>query len=328
MALPSLVKTWQFDVNHRGGVDSVNLEDHQRHAFAIKEAMTNFALKPMLVSRSSNASVADGTDNWSTYTDVVWSTGNHSWIVLKSQGTVPYEICMAFDDATPQDSSYIGFSMSGGFNAGAGGTDGSISARPTALDEMAVHVANWDWAGNQTTFNSQIHGLMSTDGNTMMMIAFINNVPQAVWRFDLLQDPTTGYVNGMHVWMKFSSTIGSVMTFTQSSSTGNKWSWDDGGGAQFLTAHLSFEAIGSTEVGAPVDFTQPNTWSGKWPFYPIGVWTEGAKRGKAGMITDMWWGSASAGEGSMYPDTGTPNQFAQVGKLIIPWDSTNPLLTS
>ncbi|KKL59995.1 hypothetical protein LCGC14_2209770 [marine sediment metagenome] len=130
----------------------------------------------------------------------------------------------------------------------------------------------------------------------------------------------------MHIWLEHSPSTSSILTFTEATGSGNKWSWDDGGGAQLLTAHLSFEAIGSTEVGAPVDFTQPSTWSGKWPFYPIGVWTEGAKRGKAGMITDMWWGSARAGEGSMYPGTGTLNQFAHVGTLIIPWDSTNPLL--
>jgi len=331
MALPTLVKTWEFDVNNRGGVGLSIASDIKKHAFAIKEALisASFTL-PMVVTRSSNASVADGTDNWATYADVVVSSGNHSWIVLKSQGTVPYEICIAFDDNTSYQSSFFGFSMTGGFNAGAGGTDGTISARPTATDEVAVHTTNWNWAGGQfAAFSSMIHVLMSTDANTMMMIVYINGAAVSVIRADIIQNPTTGYAigggAGMHFWLRFTNDATNVLAFSQAAGSGNKWSLDDVVGLDG-NVFFSYEAIDVTEIACIATFHQPNAWTGKWPFYPVGVWTTGAKRGRVGTLSDIWWSSGANAQGDMYPAVGSLYQFANVGNMIIPWDGVGPLL--
>ncbi|KKL59994.1 hypothetical protein LCGC14_2209760 [marine sediment metagenome] len=184
MALPTLVKTWQFDVNNQGGISAGAPADYQRTAFAIKEALTNFGTLPMVVSRSSNSVTADATDNWATFSDVIVAPigSNHSWIVLKSQGTIPYEICMDFSDASSHnyDVGFIGVSMTGGFNAGAGGSDGSLTARPIATDEIEFHGTDTRWLAGLTgaPLQSRVHALMSTDGNTMMMIVHVNNLPR------------------------------------------------------------------------------------------------------------------------------------------------------
>lgn len=332
MALPTLVKDWQFDVNNRGGISTSSTQDFAKTMFAIKEALTNFGLNPMTVSRSSNASVATAGDNWATYDDVNWDLGNHSWIVLKAPAgcPVPYEICIAMDDSAWWQTSYIGFSMTGGFNAGAGGTDGTISARPTALDQVQVHAINWGWAGGQSAaHSSMVHGLMSEDGHTMMLIVYINRIPVIVIRHDIIQNPVTGYGigagAGMHFWLRFgNSTTTNILSFAESAGSAWKYSLDDVVGLNG-SVYFSYESISNTEIACGQFFHGPDAWTGKWPFYPIGVWTAGTKLGRVGTITDMWYSSAAAGQGDVYPDVGSLYQFATVGNLIIPWNGS-PLL--
>ncbi len=335
MALPTLVKTWQFDSNNQVGVNAGNPEDTQRTAFAIKEALTNFGTLPMVVSRSSDGSSTAGAgDKWSTFSDVIVAPigSNHSWIVLKSQGTIPYEICMDFSDASSHnyELGFLGLSLTGGFNAGAGGTDGSLTTRPTAADEIQLYGANTRWLAGLSTSSShlsKVHALMSDDGDTMMMIVYINDVPTIVWRFDLLQDPIAGFVNGMHVWVKIQINSTNTLSFSAAMQTDiNKWTYD--GLSTTRTAYFSYEAFDTTEQATARGFTVANEWDGEWPMYPLGVWTTGTKRGRVGTVSDMWLGSTGTNEADHYPDTGTLHQFAQVGDLIIPWDSTNPLLTS
>lgn len=329
MALPTLVKTgatgWQFDVNNRGGEGTSSTQDFAKTMFAIKETMTNFPTLPMVVSRSSNASTASAGDNWTTYDDVNWSSGAHSWIVLKSQGPIPYEICIACDDSAWFQTSWIGFSITGGFNLAAGGTDGTTSARPTALDEVEVHGTNHNWAGGQTAaHSSMVHGLNTKDGDTLMLIVHINGSAVIVWRFDIIQNPVTGYTTGMHMYLRFGTSGSNLLSLSNQAGSGNSWSMDDTVGLNG-TVYLSYEAINDTESAALSSFTQPNAWDGNWPFYPVGVWTGGAKRGRVGTLTDIWWGSSGAYEGDSYPNTGTLYQFVVVGNMVIPWDQTNPL---
>ncbi len=332
MALPTLVKTWQFDVNNQGGISAGAPADYQRTAFAIKEALTNFGTLPMVVSRSSDGSSTAGAgDKWSTFSDIITAPigSNHSWIVLKSQGTIPYEICMDFSDASSNnyDVGFIGVSMTGGFNAGAGGEDGSLTARPVATDEIQFYGTDTRWLAGLTgaALQSRVHGLMSTDGNTMMLIVHVNNLPTVVWRFDLLQDPITGFTSGMHIWLEHQISATSGMSFAKAMTTTNKWTYDN---ATLNIANISYEAIKTEEVACAINFTVANEWDSEWPMYPLGVWTVGEERGRVGTVTDMWLGSTGTNEADHYPAVPTLFQFAQVGDLIIPWDSTNQILTS
>lgn len=346
MALPTLVKTYEHDINNQGGISSDNYQDIRRTMFQMKDALTGggsggISTKPMLVSRSCD-SVSHGiTDYWLAYTNIVVANINHSWIVLRSQGTIPYEICIDMQDASPHlyQLNYIGVSMGGLFSADQGNpvsspnrptpgpSLGSLSERPSAPDERQVLGSDISWAAGRTvSFLSRIHVIMSTDGDMMMMIVHIDNVPTIVWRYDLLQDPTTGYINGMHVWMRMQVSLASALSFSEVTTSSQKWSYD--GLADIRGAYISYEAYNSTETAAAVGFTIANEWDNDWPFYPLGVWTVGTKRGRVGTITDMWLGSVGTNEADHYPDVPTLYQFAQVGDLIIPWDSANQILTS
>jgi len=335
MALPTLVKTWEHDINNQGGVSSgVSGEDCARTMFQMKDALTGggsaeIATKPMLVSRSCDSVSFGTTDYWLAYTNIVVANVNHSWIVLKSQGTIPYEICIDMQDNSPHkyQLNYIGVSMTGSFNAGAGGSDGSLSTRPTAPDELQILGTDQTWcAGLNVGFLSRVHAMMSTDGDTMMLIVHINNVPTIVWRFDLVQDPITGYVNGMHVWMRMQISLANALSFAELTTVSYKWSYD--ALADIRSTYISYEAYDSTEVACSVGFVVANEWDNDWPFYPLGVWTVGDKRGRVGTISDLWLGSTGTNEADHYPDVPTLYQFAQVGDCIIPWDSTNQILTS
>ena len=83
MALPTLLKTWQFNVNNII-VSQDEDTSYPEALFTIKEALTGFASNPWTVVASSDGSTADETDRWIDQGDVNWGTGAHSWIVLQN----------------------------------------------------------------------------------------------------------------------------------------------------------------------------------------------------------------------------------------------------
>src|SRR5512137_2583886 len=96
-------KTWQYDVNHTvvgASMAAISAEV----LLGIKQAMCGFASNPWTVVASSNAVVANGSDNWNTVADIVWalSPGAHSWIVLEqaAMNGGAFQVLLTCDNGT------------------------------------------------------------------------------------------------------------------------------------------------------------------------------------------------------------------------------------
>jgi hypothetical protein len=151
MASPSLSKNWirRGTTNNIKGTDA--LSNGQKVIFEISSALSDSG---WTCSGSSNSSTSgmDGSNRWSTYTNLVWGTGAHSWIVRRQTAiTSKFEICFDLVSSTTCSTITIVISPNNGFGTANGGTDGSTSARPTATDEIVV-VNNATWADNIGSF--------------------------------------------------------------------------------------------------------------------------------------------------------------------------------
>jgi len=333
MSLPTLVKTYEVSPNNVGGVTSASYYiDAQRTMFAIKQALTggdgNITTAPWLVSRSSDSVTADGSDNWGAYTNVVFNSAGiaHSWIVLKQPGTKGYEICIDCSNGTSANYFTMFWSPSGGFNAGAGGTDGTTTARPTASDEIAIFPflsATQRWLGSLGAFNSKVHCVSSTDGDITTVWVMIATHCAFFLRLEVV--PDGDWTDNVWIRFGYNGAGQNQFNFDKFASVVSgypwQWTWAQESGVTFRL-YPSFEAIGTTETALTyINSGIPDDKSGDYFMGPIGLWGDQSPyRGKRGNCTDIWWGQQNL-NGSQYPDAGTLYQFVQIGDVILPWDS-------
>lgn len=327
MALPTLTKTYEIDPNNAGGTSVSNLEDCQRTMFALKEALVGggsaeISTKPMTVSLSSDGATAGASDKWVDFLDLIWSAGAHSWIVLKSAGSIGFEICIDLEDANPYDVGGIFISPSGAF------AGGDASNRPTAGDEFTALPANSEWCGNATsTFTTKVHVMISTDGNVIMAFVFNLNKLVTMWRFDLVADPVTGWTDALHYWVQSTSpsTTHLLSHAAVSTSVGK---YIEEAGTAYNTV-FSYEAILAAEVSVGLAFVVPNDFDSAWPLSTVGIWSEDVgARGKLGTLTDIWWVHDFLNTGDQMPDVPTTKQFAVLKNMVVPWDSVNVIETA
>jgi hypothetical protein len=254
------------------------------------------------------------------YTNLVWSAGAHSWFVLRSGGSVPCEIL--FDCGNAASNRQGGFWMSpGGLFTG-----GTTSTPPTATDSVQYLGAGDQWHNaGLVAYTSKVHVIMSTDGDVMMAVMCIANLVHLVWRFDVVQDPVAGWADGLFVWAQHAQSAMHLLEFVSAASLGYK-SIRNGGVAG--TCYLSFEAVKTTPQAFVAYAIAVNDFDGSWPIGPIGIWCDTAgMKGRVGTMTDLWWGVAALSEGSQYPVV-TPYQFAQLGDMVLPWDSVTVIQTA
>lgn len=197
MALPKLKKLWTIDENIVGASSQSLLECHQRTLFQLKESLVNLP-SPWSVSASSDSSTASSTDNWSSFSNLVWSTTNFSWIVLKHPRW-PLEVLISLNNSS---SSLASFYLSyGGLFSG-----GSISSRPTAADEIVVG-ESIRWIGTDTSsFNSWIHTWQSKDGYGSNMILIATSEGQGkgmFWSFDEVDSSSFRWANKQFTLLAF-----------------------------------------------------------------------------------------------------------------------------
>ena len=322
MTLPSLSKTWQFDVNNTGGVNSSGTEDCQRTLFGIKESLKAFGSNPWTVWGSSNGATGfgnnDATDRWTDYTKLVWHTEgseNHSWIVLKQAGIgAGFQLCLNLGNYDRSKMNIV-MSPSAGFNS-----DGDLQNRPTAADEVVVSLTSDGWGPANSAFTLKWHLMQSTDGECTRLIICRSSAVYGVWILDKPRDPITPWTNPC---------IGGVYG-NGSGNTGKYAAWND------IATHMKARITGTMLLYLtsesvlngmwPEIITVPDDLDGSWPMLPIGLACSVApNRGRKGTVYDLWWGSTGVTNGTTYPDDGT-HQFAQFDHLIFPWDGSLPLI--
>jgi len=335
MTLPTLDKTWQFNVNNsRGNVpppSGSNTEDHKDIMFMIKQSLIGETFEGVSLGWTGTWSVessspGDGTfgagDNWANKDDVVWAnTGtNHSWIVFRQSATGT-EFCVDCD-YSDRTRITITWSPADRFGAAYGGTDGTATDRPTATDEIFL-INNSIWFGSQTgRVAAQVHTMISTDGECTRVCAQIQNTNVMFWLFDLAKNPVSGWANP------------AVAMAISEISAANCTEWTDLNegtakvngvhGAINMTMYMTTEGI----IGFPTlvaSYTVgPNDIDGTWPMFPVGLVSEtSGARGRHGELFDFWFGPEVQPSGATYPDNLT-RQFVHIPDLILPWNGSAP----
>lgn len=330
MALPTLSKTWQFDVNNVIA-SAAELTFYQNLAYELKEAMTGFASNPWTVIASCDSTTANnsGTDLWLAPANIVWNTGAHSWIVLENASGSQLCIAMDFTGTNNQDA-LIFFSPGGEFLVANGGTDGTTTARPTAPDEYDARTGPdlSAWWGNQTTTPAQnvFHMWHSTDGTLTYIVGYSGNIPHTFVALGSINNPVTGHVEPyLGTWLTNTGVI-NIITTTNLSDSQRLSSAQAGTEMTLFVTGMGHANQLSHEVAAA---SVAEELSGELFFTECGLFSGiTGMRGPKGSLHDIYWGQYQvASDGDTYPNNAATRQWVQMGHLVLPWlgDGTVPL---
>jgi hypothetical protein len=331
MPVPTLSKTYQFNVNN-AVPSQVEATFYQALVHGIKTAMIGFATLPWTVVSSSDSVTADASDNWTATTDLVWSTGNHSWIVLQ-QGAGGGQLCIDLDYViTSSERAYFIWSAGGNF------TGGTISARPTASDEISAHSSTGNYiAGNQSgTPNQNVYHVMhSTDGLVDRVIICSVGLAHTTWRFEALKNPRAAHTNNPTiVGINSTTSVVETVSGTTRTSTGTSilCTEKDGTGTRI---GLGTRLLGGNAISSLVEETSVSTvveeWDNEtWALEEHFIATTVGDRGPKGSAYDSWQGQYSINvTGDTMPSSTTVREFVAWGLWVWPWtgDSTIPQVT-
>jgi hypothetical protein len=192
MSLPTIEKTWKFNVNHSVGAGVSNKATNQQLLLDIKNMLiatgslgtwtdatgAGVAAPAFWTVRYSSNSFnfgtpGDGIDRWQSITDVVPynnpqenSPFAHSWIVLKSTALDPGTNFQLLIDYNSSESSAFG-DASFIVSRTAGFTGGSLNARPTATDEVFCGSRGGTYVGTYDPIFGSINGIFGGIGYTL-----------------------------------------------------------------------------------------------------------------------------------------------------------------
>ncbi len=331
MALPTLTKTWQFNVNFTQSDTALARAQQSMHQ--IKEALIGFSTLPWTVVYSSDSAVAgsagDGVDRWDASTDVVWAAGNHSWMVLK-QASVSSNFQVCWDMGADISNIELVISPSAGF------TGGSISARPTATDEQII-VSDSAWGrGSSAVSTDQIplHCMMSDDGEVTRIIFNRSGDVSGYISFEKPINPVSGWT--LPWFVAFScennTTPNESMTYAKmrddlASSVDTVFikSVMPNPTERLTQMRMSSDGFGTSATGTA--FTGSNDISAEYEMNPASICcTIRPNRGVHGQIADIWFVSTDPSTGDTFPDDSS-EQFAVFDNMAVPWNGTTPVIT-
>ncbi len=357
MPLPVLAKTWQFSLNNRvfadsgGRTDNEDFGNDQRNLFyGIKEAMKNFASNPWVTVGSSDfvASNMTGTDLITDpITDLRCSqiglAQAHSWWVGEQVNVGGSGLSVLFNHECANGGdggTFDVFISEVGFGVANGGTDGSITARPTATDEVQINSGNTfgiegNWgSGDSATGgrNVMFNVMQSTDGECTRVVTLINNNPVGFWFFDTIQNPVVGWGEKFVCGVLQNGNSNSDRTpdyDVLNTGTARLRSIRTGLGGVRL--YMTGEGLTSNSdmIGEQTLLQRGvNQINQEFHLSPPGVASlQSGFRGRHGQMFDLWWAPELRPDGSAYPSGASPLQFVQFGDLIFPWDgATKPIL--
>ena len=318
MALPTLDKPWNFDVNIALPTLGTADADGRRLVRAIKAKI--LAGGKWAVKRSSNASSVANSDLWSTDASVKCGAAGsaHSWIVFQ-RTDITFELLIDVAHNAVYDRGNVLISR-------AGFTGGTITNRPTATDEnyvlgSATVLGIWHNAGTGT-FSVVLHNFYSADGQVQRIVAVKANVTVMFVDLSTLKNPPTGLASPFVVgW------IGQSPTFALLNDTSNGGRYFGMHGALGFSAFIATEGYTVSGTAYPVGQRQTvqNEMSSAWSMTLAAVvgYTPSVK-GRHGALYDLWFGEVNKTNCTTYPADHS-RQFIQFGHLILPWNSSTVL---
>ena len=327
MALPTVVKSWQFTVNQLVGAQGGSMQLNCAHALrAIKNILKAFGSNPWVVTAScakvggstwtaNNA----GVDLWNNLNEIVWdySSNPHAWIVLKQDkiGT-GWSVCFDCYYWGGQECFLRVVIFPTGWT-----TPGTTTSRPSGPGEYQINAENAAWGPSGTNNQSgKVHVLQSTDGECTRVIYCRDGYASGFWAFDKARDPTAAW------------TLPGVATFRGATSGENiaTFYWFNGNTYAHTRVGSIYSSVYLTGGGyaydaAPIKFQNPDENSNEYPMFPIGLFCATTPvRGRKGSLYDLWWGSPQITMAGVCFPNDASRQFAQFGHIIVPWNGTQP----
>ena len=314
---PSLVKSWQFNVNQLLRATGTPGTNSQNLMFALYTSLTTFGSNPWTVV-SSNAFGSAGALTWAT-------NGNaHSWVILKQTGIASnFQVLISLNSASNWNIS-VWFSPSVGFTGGTSTND------PTLPTDVVQVINSNAWGVNTSDAQYRLHALESTDGAVTRVLicsyggSTVGGICTGFLNLEVPQTPVTGWTTPAHVlWLGSSSLV-------QQTTQGLLYQAANGFGraASNFTVFWTGENFNGTLVGAA--YSAPNDLNGEWVLHPIGLFSNTVgRKGRHGALFDIWWGTwntsfAAFTNGAPF-NGATAYSFAQFGAIVIPWNGTVPL---
>lgn len=345
MPLPSLEKTWQYDVNNTVAASGTALTTERTVWLQIKNALLAFGTLPWTVRYSCNSTVAgaagDGVDRWAAITDLVWQTADtgtaRSWIVLRNTDGMEILIECRNTSTTIGKGCRIVVSPSAHF------TGGTTTTRPTATDEMILTsgadstngCVGFGNIGSATDRSWVWHMLHSTDGLVTMVVICSGGTCGGFWYIGRASQPVTGWTNPQvaGVWGDNSSP-GNMSGYETMLDRVQSDASDLKAQGRFPTQNAPFFctslAMGSGATGgcepAGRNILVANEITNEWelPQVGIGCQTSGSRGMAHGRLFDVRWISTQRANADDLPAAGTRTR-AVFGNLVIPWDGSVPL---
>jgi len=319
--LPNVSKIWQLDVNIVAATGGTTLANDQNTFFAIKNSLVSFSSNPWIVISSSDSVTADSSDNWTVSTDLIWSFGNHSWIVLEKP-TTGSQLLLSLDRST--SSTFVASWSPGGLYTG-----GSISVDPTATDQVTISSFS-QWNGGLTSYSSWVHVWHSSDGARTRIVVSNDsaNTLRLFWILDEIEDPFPDNWNNPEVVMIYTSTTNAIDRDILSNSPVNSTVAKGYDGTSSFDVYVYSQGYSSAGAGFDNWFLErPAGTVGNelqsspgFPISPIGVLSDTTgTRGIHGVLTDLWFGHEDRANGSTYPNSTTNKLLAQAAEVIFPW---------
>lgn len=311
MALPTLEKSWQFNVNQNLVSTGTVATDNANILYAIKNSLVTFADAPWTVVLSSDGATSGASDKWTDASKVIHSGANYSWIVLKQTGILSnYQLLLTCSSST--SSIAIKQSPAVGFSGGSTTTD------PTAADSVTLlAVGTWMLS---TAATVKLHVLQTTTGSQTWVLACSAGVLKAAGGFGAISNPVTGMTHPAWGYWKVNTPL--TMQYFADTTNANVFGRDN---ATNMTMYMTVE--GSRNNNIPDELAGINQVSNQYPILGMGIYSKTAtKLGRHGRIADAWFGTTGIPDGSTYPNDST-RQFVQFNNVILPWNGTIPQVT-
>jgi hypothetical protein len=323
-ALPTLIKSYTKVLNNQIAAQGTVLADYRLLHYNTKVNLVTYPVgTPGVVRSSSNASVANTSDNWSGTSSLNWhSAGNaHSWIVIRMAGIAStFDLCIdLLANAGPNlnTQSYGLYYSPGGYV-----TTGLVTtARPATTNSDEVTV----WSNTTSGFfgnndaASCYHHWFATDGSAFRMVVYQNNKVVGLWIVEKLQNSPTGLATPYAgISLNANALATDVVTSANLYAAQNFKLWASGPGA--FSCFLGSE--GYNGVNAFANQTTPNSFSGAYPFGGAPLWsTTALALGRMGTLTDLYWALTGNTNGMSAPGD-TTRTWVQHGCLYFPWDGS------
>ena len=320
MSLPTVEKTWQYNVNNQITALGSALANNRRILRLIKEALKGAASGAWTVRGSSDgvAFNMSGTDLWDDDSDLIFVSAAgtaHSWIVLRQIGMGAAGVEILIDLVTggsTQTTAGSGAVIRIASVEDGGFTGGSITTAPTATNQQILNTGIWTQLGTDAATRWNV--IQADNGSGTRVWAYSAGVLQFLWVFEAPTDKVSAW-NDAYVGY---AAPGSVVT--AANSYGYTY-WKSTINNTLASIALSMEATSSGSMNSEAFCGNiPNDLTSEYVILPIGICCNTTTvRGRHGIMPDMWYASTGTVQGDTYPADGSAN-FVNVGPFVFPWN--------